>query len=299
MKCFYHSADLDGKCSAAIVQRKYPEIELIGIDYGQPFPWESITPGEPVIMVDFSLQPFSDMLRLRKLTDALVWIDHHKTVLAEAKNAGWTSDGRFFSEPFYVAGLRRDGIGACVLTWEYLFPGEPTPRAVQLLGEYDAWDHHDPDCLPFQYGVRALGDMDPTVDSWGPFTGDPDEGWFSQACHDGLLILTYQRQQNEGHAKTLCFEAELDGLKLLAANAGPTNSQFFDSVWDPDKYHAMCLFSYRPKSAAWTISLYSTRDDVDCSEVCKAHGGGGHKGAAGFQCKELPFNLTAPDGAKG
>ena len=38
MKCFYHSADLDGHCSGAIVKMVYPECELIGINYGDKFP---------------------------------------------------------------------------------------------------------------------------------------------------------------------------------------------------------------------------------------------------------------------
>ena len=38
MKCFYHSADLDGQCSGAIVKLARPDCELVGIDYGDPFP---------------------------------------------------------------------------------------------------------------------------------------------------------------------------------------------------------------------------------------------------------------------
>jgi nanoRNase/pAp phosphatase (c-di-AMP/oligoRNAs hydrolase) len=37
----------------------------------------------------------------------------------------------------------------------------------------------------------------------------------------------------------------------------------------------------------YTVSLYSKT--VDVSEIAKKYGGGGHKGAAGFQCKKLPF----------
>ena len=66
MKAFYHSADLDGHCSGAIVKYAHPECELIGINYGDKFPWESIGQDETVYMVDFSLQPFSDMIRLNK-----------------------------------------------------------------------------------------------------------------------------------------------------------------------------------------------------------------------------------------
>jgi nanoRNase/pAp phosphatase (c-di-AMP/oligoRNAs hydrolase) len=37
----------------------------------------------------------------------------------------------------------------------------------------------------------------------------------------------------------------------------------------------------------WIISLYSR--NIDVSEIAKKYGGGGHKGAAGFHCKDLPF----------
>ena len=63
MKCFFHSVDLDGHCSGAIVKKAYPECEMIGINYGDSFPWGVIGPGEKVVMVDFSLQPFEDIDR--------------------------------------------------------------------------------------------------------------------------------------------------------------------------------------------------------------------------------------------
>ena len=42
----------------------------------------------------------------------------------------------------------------------------------------------------------------------------------------------------------------------------------------------------------WTVSIYSTNKNIDCSELAKKYGGGGHKGAAGFQCENLPFSIT-------
>jgi len=53
MKCFYHSSDLDGHCSGAIVKQEYADCEMIGIDYGNKFPWDSIEIRETVFMVDF------------------------------------------------------------------------------------------------------------------------------------------------------------------------------------------------------------------------------------------------------
>ena len=106
---------------------------------------------------------------------------------------------------------------------------------------------------------------------------------------DGELLLNYIRQDNEKYCRAAAFETRLDGLLCIAINKMLTNSQLFDSVWDPEEYDAMLTFGHR--QGAWTVSLYSTREDVDCSSVCKARGGGGHKGAAGFQCQELPFIL--------
>ena len=48
MKCFYHSADLDGHCSGAIAKHFDPAYQLIGINYGDPFPMGEIGHGELV-----------------------------------------------------------------------------------------------------------------------------------------------------------------------------------------------------------------------------------------------------------
>ena len=56
MYCIYHSADLDGYSSAAIVKRKYPFVELIGYDYGKPMTAiDAIPDGEDIIIVDVSI----------------------------------------------------------------------------------------------------------------------------------------------------------------------------------------------------------------------------------------------------
>ena len=34
-------------------------------------------------------------------------------------------------------------------------------------------------------------------------------------------------------------------------------------------------------------------EPVNKLALCKKRGGGGHRGAAGFQCKELPFKLRS------
>jgi oligoribonuclease NrnB/cAMP/cGMP phosphodiesterase (DHH superfamily) len=282
MKCFYHSADLDGHCSGAIVKHHFPECELIGINYGQPFPWERIDPEEEVFMVDFRLQPFEGMERLNGACP-LTWIDHHKSAIEEARKRCFIgSQGQYLGE----------GKAGCELTWEYLST-EEIPPAVRLLGRYDVWDHTDPQVLPFQYGMR-LYNTDPTHDFefWRPFF-EPDQ--FPSWTIDGILwkgeaVLAYQKQENEKYARACAFETELNGLRFIAVNKMLGISQVFYTVYDPVRHDAMLTFGRR--KGCWHVSLYSAKDTVDVSVIAKAYGGGGHKGASGFQCEQLPFSLN-------
>jgi len=276
MKCFYHSADLDGKCSGALIKLQHPACEMIGINYGYDFPWDTIGPEETVYMVDFSLQPFSKMERLHSiLGPKLVWIDHHKSAIDDLDQSG-----RF------ILGIQKVGLGACALVWEYLNK-LAMPDWLMLLARYDVWDHDDPRTLPFQYGMRNR-DNGPDAPIWRTLT-NTGESLVESIIHEGEVILNWEIRQNKIRAKSLCFETELDGLKVLAANQGLINSQLFDSLWDPAKYDAMLTFNWR--NGQWTISLYSTKDTIDVGSIAKCHGGGGHKGAAGFQCRDLPFAL--------
>lgn len=269
--CFFHSVDFDGKASAAIAYQAGTKT-LYGINYGDKFPWELVQ-GKRVLMVDFSLQPFSEMIKLNELCD-LTWIDHHKSALLDLRDSG-----------VQIKGIQRDGTGACALTWEYLFTERPMPLAVQMLAEYDVWNHTNPKTLPFQSGMR--------LKEWKP--DDPD--WEKLFYHnvftsfivaDGETILKYEQVQNRIRANALCFPVELDGLHCIAANQGLTNSKLFDSVWNSDEYDAMLTFSWHKDH--WSISLYTDdRPDIDVSIIAKARGGGGHKNAAGFESKTLPW----------
>ncbi len=295
MKCFYH-ADLDGHCAGAIVKLKFPDVQLYEINYGWKFPWDEISPGEGVFMVDFALQPHSDMERLQKRCN-LTWIDHHKTAI-EAAGIG-------FDPP----GLRMVGRAACDLAWEYLFPGLPLPLAVKLLGEYDVWDHADDRTLPFQYGMK-LARSNPANDMsiWVELLGGNDK-LLDVIMKQGELILQYENKQNQDYCKAYSFESKISFtqidpipnlsfgcitsrvvLKAICCNRGNASSKLFDSVWDPDKYDIMVTF-IRLASKKWTVSLYSTKPEVDCGRIAKHYGGGGHAGAAGFQCDILPFEV--------
>lgn len=269
MKCFYHD-DMDGKCAGAIVHKFFEGGEFFRINYKDDFPFDKINPGELVVIVDFSLQRPGEFERLLEVTDNVIWIDHHKSAIEKPDN------------PHHLDGIRRDGTAGCVLTWEFFYPNIPVPNVVALLGDYDIWAFkYGEDTNRLQTGIR-LYDTRPDSEMWKKWL-DPaylpiDELRF------GEISLQYRNNYYAGLVKSWAFFTEFEGYKAIACNAGSVSSQLFDTVMED--YDIMLPFCFDGKQ--WTVSVY-TKKDIDCSEIAKKYGGGGHKQAAGFQCKELPF----------
>ena len=69
-------------------------------------------------------------------------------------------------------------------------------------------------------------------------------------------------------------------------NIGLVGSDWFKSV-DDGSYDILMPFSFNGRNGTWTYSMYSKT--VDVSEIAKKYGGGGHKGAAGFNTNRLIF----------
>lgn len=280
-KCFYHSADFDGKCSAAIVKLRKPDAELYPIDYGQTFPFESITEYDEVWMVDFSL-PMDQMIKLRSLCNyQLVWIDHHKTAIEAAAEMDF--------EPL---GLRMIGKAGCELTWAYyngiLGCQDAMPLAVYLLGRYDEWDHSaHSEILPFQYGMRVHAHEPTDVDWWNNLF-DRSSAVYA-ICETGCIVKAYQEAGYKAVCEMAAFDLQWEGLTWTCINGPYKGSGVHASRFDMSKYDAMMGFYWNGN--LWRFSLSTQKPDVDVSIIAKRHGGGGHKGAAGFEMKFLPFKL--------
>lgn len=292
MIVIYHSRDLDGFCSGAIVKKKYPNAKLIGYDYGQPFPWEEIPFGEPVIMIDVSL-PMDDMFKLADLSGNFTWIDHHKSAIEDFYKCS--------APPLGTKIVLNVGIAACELAWQYFFPEQEMPEAVNLLGEYDTWRNGDENrwkdkILPFQFGMRMRCTSPETFPDLLDYE-DPDVDLIYRIRMEGNTILEYQAQTNMRNCRSNAFYILFEDYRAICLNGGPFNSDTFKSVYDEIKHDLMMPFQFNGKF--WTVSLYTTKD-IDCSVLAKKWGGGGHKKAAGFQVDDIrrvigPFNDGSND----
>jgi site-specific DNA-adenine methylase/ATP-dependent DNA ligase len=278
--CFYHN-DLDGITAGAIVAREHPKVELRSINYGQDFPWDDLENREIVYMVDFAMQPFTDMVKLKRRLDKqgsrFIWIDHHASALDEAKAAGFECDG-----------LRKNGDAGCELTWRYLHPEDSMPEVVRYAGRFDVWDHSDPNTMLVHYAMEALRDAhEPTSAWWGSWLRK-GKGDFGELIQQGKSIAAWLDRFNADKMGATSFEFDWEGLKCVGACTSIPGSMQFESV--RKGRDAAVAFGYSP-SGQWTVSMYGLKPGVDVAKICAKHGGGGHKGAGGFQCKRLPFEL--------
>jgi oligoribonuclease NrnB/cAMP/cGMP phosphodiesterase (DHH superfamily) len=278
----YHSKDLDGFTSGAIIKLKYPDAKMIGYDYGMEFtPKEIITEPTRVIISDVSF-PMEKMVEIAELSMFnTTWIDHHISAINDYSNFKQKNKNIDFVNP-----VLDTNFAACELTWNHIFNGNKMPLAVKLLGEYDSWrnsdkDRWDNEILPFQFGMRIH------CNSLDTFPTDLlfNNSLVKNIINEGKLILKYQKQINEVQCKTSAFDSKFEGLNAICLNNGGFNSDVFNSVYDESKHDIMIPFQFNGKM--WKLSLYTTKDNVDCSQIAKKYGGGGHKKASGFSLSDI------------
>lgn len=254
-------------------------------------------------------------VRLDAQLKNIVWIDHHKSSIE--------------SHPKEIAGYRIDGVAACrlaMVAFQHLVPETgalngywkrptkqdfidhrtfPEPLAVRLVGEYDIWDKRDPRADILQFGLRSreLTDGDwsqllslndrPSIEEVAQNLLEPDGTSLPSILHgllrDGELLQKYQ-QRNDAGTMHRSFMVAFEGFQFLALNTARCNSLTFAEKDTPDTGHeALMVFYFDGKK--WNTSLYHAkhRTDLDLSKIAVKYGGGGHRGACGFQSTALPW----------
>lgn len=273
--CLYHN-DPDGQCSAAIVRRALGAgVRMIGLEIGDPLPWDEVERSELVVIVDYSLR-LKDMQRIQS-GSALIWIDHHITALEQL---GQAMAG--------VPGQRRVDEAGCVLTWQTFFPDQPVPRSVTYIGDRDIWRHAHVETRPFGEGLYQQA-CEPENDLlWQPLLDD-DQALVSQLIEDGGRLYAARLRQIRRTLDAYGFEVEFEGHRTLALN-DPGTGDMGEAVRNAGYVIAYCYVEAVRNGRRQTfVTLYSAT--VDVSAIARKYGGGGHRGAAGFAFERpgLPF----------
>ena len=305
----YHDADFDGKLSNEVCRfhlgRLYPDarIHSYGWDYGRPVPQVVAEDDElcdawvnydSIYIVDLSVD---ELMARPELRDKIVWIDHHKSAIEKwcvPADKNGQCHGQF-------QGYRIDGVAACRLCWQWFSYGpnfgdpRPTkrdfverrvsePELLRLAGEYDIWDHRDPDGKALQFGLRCCNESELANLVCGQFHGTPEsEGVLRNVIEGGRMVKSYCDRNNDEYSAAYSQTIKWEGLTFCALNIGQRGNS--DLLRGGIKPEHDALFAWRWTGNAALVSLYHApgKEHHDLSKIAVQYGGGGHRGACGFR----------------
>jgi hypothetical protein len=304
----YHAACRDGFAAAWAAKFIMPNAEVFEGFYGQEPP--DVT-GRDVFLVDFTYR-HNVMLVLAQQAKSLTILDHHKTAQADLgddfaktvqlyglttpvivhfdmarSGAGIAWDVLVAKDPCWSNGDGCSAGGGHIGEGAYAREGEfgcqyARPWAIDYVEDRDLWTWK----LPHSRIVNAyLGALPFDFPAWEATIRQP----LSEAIAAGNAIQMKVRQyaaEVGKNARRVDF-GEIAGVpfvnapqcdisELLEHLMDATGREFVMGWWQ----RADGLFQYSLRS----------RGEFDVSALAKAHGGGGHKNAAGFQLAErLPL----------
>lgn len=271
---YYHSKDMDGYFSGAVLKYKYPDIELRGWDYKDAVPSFEETEGfDEIILIDITF-PLSTLLELGTKTKLTV-IDHH---ISFKRQVDGVAKGYINFEYIFDQNL-----SACELGMKYYFGH--VPAIVELVGKYDTWrGNGTPDweesILPMKYWMYGNVNKPEDVDmDW--LDEIQCELSIERMIETGKSILSYERKMDEARTNSYAFEREAYGLRALCINTNFMSSETMITKFDPEKHDIQIGFAYTGN--LWSVSLRSIEGGVNVADIAKARSGGGHAGAGGFQ----------------
>jgi oligoribonuclease NrnB/cAMP/cGMP phosphodiesterase (DHH superfamily) len=275
---------MDGKCAGAIVKHRYPETKMFPMDYKDTIPDEILQARNAEIwIVDFSF-PIVVMEALQK-HNLVIWCDHHASAIEEMRN-------------YKFLGNQNVDAAGCLLTWRYVHPLlHEVPRCVNLISDFDchAWIKRpvetQEDILNFMAGCE-LGDYWPEEPIWAYLFEA-----FTPACNtiinEGSVVRRYVRRQT---LRELSASAVMLNGWLVCNSHRPGDETHKEFVENRGLDVRGSLTWYRTRFGGFKVSLRSDDPLVDCSVIAKAHGGGGHHGAAGFVVNSLDEVMTICQG---
>lgn len=313
----YHHNDADGKISGGIIydyERSFvrtnpDEIECIEIDYTKIIDISTIENWSTVYFVDYSFSINENIYALIKLVNekqcTVVWIDHHATseelLFNSDKLKAILTSRRFYS---YID----TKYCAAYLCYEWTYNKitasstciEDAPCIIRYVDSWDTWKHNMPNTMEFNNGFY-LQDVTPENFNDAVMDGelskyyynkyiDSSEGFVEDCISKGSIIKDYNEISYNKLREKSSFEFYIvdknnnKSYNCVAIN-GRGNSFVFGGLID--KYDIVCLFRYDHNQ--WVYSLYTKNNNINCCYIAEALGsyeclgGGGHKGAAGFQ----------------
>lgn len=298
-----HHNDMDGIFSGALIYdyekniNKTDWIKCIEVDYTMDLHQtigEDILSLEDIIVyfVDYSFSKKENINIISTILNnrsAVIWIDHHKS-----------SEDLLEKLPVDITGASRfehsinTKYCAAVLCYEWINKIVNNKRMLNIVDSWDTWKHNQSNDREFNEGFRS---MHYTAEQFGEFIGsllvfeNKEEDFINNCLSKGKDICSYLDENNGVLCETNGFEFNIEyfgkTFKCFGLCQYGNSLVFGDRI---NKYDIVVLIRFNGDQ--FVYSLYSNKDYVECNQIASdlgtfdGLGGGGHKGAAGFQAYE-------------
>jgi hypothetical protein len=294
----YHAGCRDGFGAAWAAREVLPTAEFHQGFHGHPPPAAACVAGRDVYLLDFTYSR-AEMVALALACRRLIVLDHHQTahepldgLLEELQERGQRPAGDLI-----VLDMERSGAG---ITWDVLVQGAPTlcarcggrrghvagcaevlkrprPWVIDYVEDRDLWRW----ALPDSRIVNAyIGAVPLEFEAWDRLLETP----LAEARKAGeavaLKLRQYVAEVAQG-AGVVTFA----GLAWPCVNAANCDlSELLEHLMERHGAPVAMGWSWRG-DGLYHYSLRS-RGAIDVSAIARAHGGGGHRNAAGFQLEQ-------------
>lgn len=316
--------DADGSAGAAVLFKKLKQrvgnetvIEIVADNLSTHIDWSQYHGYATVFIVDHPYVP-----ELFQENGDIVWLDHHKSSFIIDNDAG----------EFNIEGIRSASMSGCELAWLYCYGSaedqdyvasypkteradgriaeirKKAPIFIQIIGDNDNWDKkltkefRNDSWLLFvaSNAIPGIKEFNHTtrekdcIEIWTRFLNYSNITDFTELLTYGDAVSHYNKTTNMRSIKANLMHAsikELPGARIALLNTDARGSGTFDSVTKEFDIGASFIYN---KDGKVTMNFYSLngKDDYDLSAIAKAHGGGGHAGAAGCTVNKITDVFT-------
>lgn len=315
-----HHCDNDGYGAAAIIAHAIGKDKVDYIEASYEVPLKKLiknTNYRAIYFVDYSISTKENALFVMELNKErdVIWIDHHKSSIDMIEEMPELSD---------LYGYRVIGISGTGLSWIYALNHLALnvsgfkdyelraiearmkqvsdtytaiskdmgnvflrklmcPKTLHLINRWDIWDIDDR-IIDFNYGLDISG----PEDLLRVFESEEiDFQTQAKAINDGVIIRRHVEKEDKENCDKNGFEIKIQ-YENKTYSCFCLNTNHFSSLAFGDRvndYDIVMPFNYNGRK--WRYSMYTVKNDVDCSKIAKHFAGGGHPQAAGFTTYNL------------
>jgi oligoribonuclease NrnB/cAMP/cGMP phosphodiesterase (DHH superfamily) len=237
------------------------------------------------------------LMQILDVCNSLTVLDHHKTALDHLNNLFEILDVQptysgmpipedaidYESDKLTVKYRSRES--GAMIAWNHFNDEAPAPDFVQYISDRDLWQFKMPEARKFAMYMKTVPiDINAYIEHINIITVGGD---YWQKCIDGADTMRSLLDVMGERIKKQCIGVKMGDIVVptFLCTAKELVSELHEYIYDFPPHVSMSCTVNLEKDAYYFSMRSDQEHGPDVSAMCKVHGGGGHKNAAGF---ELP-----------